>query len=458
MEYLNIPYQVKHPPVLDPGFVPFGVWGEAYLAGAKKPIAIAIARPDGHITVRHSFIRGTESSAEADYRYVERYVKFLLWAVGGCRIYVCGCPEIAGRLQEAYNPDGERNFEAVFFKRIYEQPFTLISASLEECPQPHESPRPIIGGHLDGCRIGFDASGYDCKVAAVIDGNCVFSREITWSPKTQADPEYHYRHIVDALSSAAQKMPQVDAIGISSAGIFTGNSPMAANLFMKVPRERWEEVKTIYTRAASQIGDMPLAVVNDRDVTALSVAMSTGAGSLMGLSLGVGEAVGYADKVQNVLGWINELSMAPVDLNEEAPHEELSMDIGAGNNYFSQDAVIRLAAKAGIELDAEMSQDEKLIFIQQLIAKDDPRAQAIYETIGQYLAYTLVLYSKFYELRHLMLLGRVTAGKGGEIILNRAGRVLAGEFPELACKLHIPDEKSRRVGQSVAAASLPKIG
>ncbi len=459
MEYLGINYNLKHPPVLDPGFIPFGLWGESYLSSARKPVAIAIERPDGHITVRSTFIRGSESSREADLRYMERYVKFLLWSVGGSKVYICGCPEIAKQLKEMYSPEGERNFECVFFRKIYEQPLQILDLPLADCPKPKDGPRPIIGGHLEGCRIGFDASGTDVKVAAVTDGNCVFTRRLPWNPKNQEDPDYHYGIICSALKDAAAKLPQVDAIGISSAGILVGNAPMAATLFMKVPKERWEDVKTVYTRAAATIGDMPLAVVNDRDVTALSAAMSMGAANLMGFSIGVGQAIGYADKDQTVSGRINELSMAPIDLNEEAPAEELSMDVGAGNQYFSAGAVIRLAAKAGIELDPEMDTDEKLVAVQQLMALDDPRAQAVYETIGQYLAYTLVLYSKFYDIRHLMLLGRVTTGKGGEKILRSCQTVLSDEFPALQEKLHIflSDENTYRVGQAVAAASLPTL-
>jgi hypothetical protein len=44
-------------------------------------------------------------------------------------------------------------------------------------------------------------------------------------------------------------------------------------------------------------------------------------------------------------------------------------------------------------------------------------------------------------------------------MLEGAKEVLRSEFPELAERIHIqlPDEKSRRVGQSIAAASLPVI-
>ena len=50
--------------------------------------------------------------------------------------------------------------------------------------------------------------------------------------------------------------------------------------------------------------------------------------------------------------------------------------------------------------------------------------------------------------------------KRTDTILENANKVLEGEFPELfgSINVHLPDEKSRRTGQSVAAASLPTIG
>jgi predicted NBD/HSP70 family sugar kinase len=255
-------------------------------------------------------------------------------------------------------------------------------------------------------------------------------------------------------------MPRVDGIGVSSAGVFIGNAPMISSLFIKVPRSRWDEVKTIYDRAAAEIGNVPVVVANDGDVTALAGAMGMDCGSIMGIAMGTSEAVGYVDKDKNVLGWISELAFAPVDLNEGAMADEWSTDIGVGCKYFSQDAVIKLAPKAGIELDPELTPAEKLKAVQELMENDDPRAQAIFETIGIYLAYTVVLYTKFYDVEHIMVLGRVMSGKGGETILNNCKLVLQDEFPALYEKLEVmlPDEKTRRVGQSVAAASLPDIG
>ena len=458
MQYLGIEYQMKHPPKLDPQFIPFGVWRAAYLKDAKKPIAIAVERDKGRVSVHHTCIHGTPEMAEADYRYVERYVKFLLWSTGGFRVSICGCSELAKRLQKAYTPEGERQFDFTFVNQLYERDLEILDLPLEECPAANEVAESM-GGHMDGCRIGFDAGGSDRKVSAVIDGECVYSEEVVWFPKLQEDPDYHFGHIVDAFKTAASKMPRVDAIGVSSAGTFIGNAPMVASLFIKVPRSNWDKVKSIYDRAAKEIGDVPIVVANDGDVSALAGAMGLGVGNIMGIAMGTSEAVGYVDKDKNVLGWINELAFAPVDLNKDAMADEWSTDIGVGCKYFSQDAVIKLAPAAGIELDPELSPAEKLKVVQGLMAQDDPRAAAIFETIGAYLAYTVVLYSQFYNIEHMMMLGRVMSGKGGDTILRVCNEILAEEFPDLAakCEVMLPDEKTRRVGQSVAAASLPSL-
>ena len=458
MEYLGIQYEMKHVPVLDPGFVPFGVWMDAYEKNATKPIAIAVERNDAQVSVRRTCIHGTPEMREADYRYVERYVKFLLWSIGGFKVSVCGCSELTQKLQAAYSPDGDRAFDYDFFQKLYERPLEIIDLPLESCPASNEEPKPI-GGHMDGCRIGFDAGGSDRKVSAVIDGECVYSEEVVWHPKKNPDPNYQYEGILDSFRTAASKMPRVDAIGVSSAGVFIGNAPMISSIFYCVPRDRWDEVKTVFDRAAAEIGDVPILVANDGDVSALAGAMGMGVGSLMGLAMGTSEAVGYVDKDKNVLGWISELAFAPVDLSRDAMQDEWSTDFGVGCKYFSQDAVIKLAPRAGIELDPALTPAEKLKVVQKLMEADDVRAQKVFTDIGVYLAYALQQYSKFYDIRCLMLLGRVMSGKGGDTILATCQKVLAEQFPELAAKVNVtlPDEKTRRVGQSVAAASLPAI-
>ena len=458
MEYLGISFEMKHTPVLDPEFIPFGVWAEEYLKGATQPIAIAVEKNEGYVSVHQTKIYGTAEMAEADYRYVERYVKFLLWSIGGFKVHVCGCSELTKRLQKAYVPSGERAFDYDFFQKLYEQELQIIDLPLDQCPASNETPKPI-GGHLEGCRIGFDAGGSDRKVSAVIDGETVYSEEVVWHPKKNPDPTYQYEGILDSFRTAASKMPRVDAIGVSSAGVFIGNAPMISSIFYCVPRERWDEVKTVFDRAAAAIGDVPIVVANDGDVSALAGAMGMGVGSIMGMAMGTSEAVGYVDKDMNVLGWISELAFAPVDLNEDAMADEWSTDIGVGCKYFSQDAVIKLAPRIGIELDENLSPAEKLKVVQGLMEADDPRAQKVFESIGAYLAYTVVLYAQFYDLRHLMMLGRVMSGKGGDTIMSVCQKILADEFPALNEKVEVivPDEKTRRVGQSVAAASLPAI-
>ena len=459
MKYLGIEYSLKHLPELDEGFIPFGVWSEAYLKGATQPLAIAVERDKGHISVRETKIYGTPDMAEADYRYVERFVKFLLWSIGGFRVYICGCSEIAQRLQKAYTPDGERQFDFTFVGQLYERDLEILDLPYDKCPAANEEALPI-GGHMEGCRIGFDAGGSDRKVSAVIDGEPVYSEEVVWFPKLNEDPTYQYNEILAAFRTAASKMPRVDAIGVSSAGVFIGNAPMISSIFYKVPRSEWDYVKTVFDRAAAEIGpNVPILVANDGDVSALAGAMGLGKGNLMGMAMGTSEAVGYVDKDQNVLGWINELAFAPVDLQEDAMQDEWSTDYGVGCKYFSQDAVIKLAPRAGIELDPQPSPAEKLKVVQGLMEADDPRAQAVFRSIGAYLAYAVVQYSQFYDIEHLMMLGRVMSGKGGDTILQVCNDILKEEYPELAakCEVMLPDEKTRRVGQSVAAASLPAI-
>lgn len=457
MNYLGIDFDIKNRPLLDETFIPFGVWMTEYLKGAEHPIAIAVEREDGKISVRESKIRG-EEFAEANYRYVERLVKFELWSIGGFKVYIKGADDIAAKLSKAYRPGGEREFDYGFVNDVYEKDLEIIACTDDTFPQSNEAPAKI-GGHMKGCRIGFDAGGSDRKVSAVIDGESVYSEEVVWYPKVTEDPTYHFNEIVTAFKTAASKMPRVDAIGVSSAGTFVGNSPMVASLFIKVPRDRREEVKSIYDRAGNEIGDVPLVVANDGDVTALAGFMSTGHGGILGIAMGTSEAVGYVNHDGNVLGWINELAFAPVDLQVSAMQDEWSHDFGVGCKYFSQDAVIKLAPKAGIELDEDLTPAEKLKVVQAKAEEGHAGALDIFRSIGVYLAHTLVLYSQFYKIETLLVLGRVASGVGGDLVISECNRVLSEEYPELAEQINVtlPDEMMRRVGQSVAAASLPAL-
>ena len=457
MNYLGIDYSVKNMPALDPGFIPFGVWAKAYLKEAARPFKIAVERENGLTSVFETKLRGSEF-AEANYRYAERFVKMLLWSVGGWKVSLCGDEAIAKRMQEEYRAGGKWEFDVGFMQDVYERPFEIVISDEARFPAACEQTRRV-GGHTNGCRIGFDAGGSDWKVSAVVDGKTVYSEEVVWHPKTSADPQYQFDGIVTAFKTAASKMPRVDGIGVSSAGTFVGNAPMVSSLFIKVPRERREEVKTIYDRAAKEIGDVPIVVANDGDVTALAGYMSLDKGCVMGLAMGTSEAVGYVDAEGNILGWFNELAFAPVDLNEHAMRDEWSGDLGVGCKYFSQDAVAKLAPAAGIALSEHLTPAEKLKEVQKLAEGGNPYALAIFDSIGVQLAHTLSLYEMFYDIRNLLVLGRVASGIGGERIVSECQRVLNEEYPELSRKLRVmlPDENFRRVGQSMAAASLPDI-
>lgn len=393
---------------------------------------------------------------EWNFRIAERLAKTILWVVGGYKISVSGSKKIYEGLKKAYTADGTRAFDVDFMSGVYEKPFEVVWLEKDEIPaQKNCSLR--VGGYLKGCRIGFDAGGSDRKVSAVIDGKVVYSEEVVWHPKTTEDPHYHYNEILTAMKTAASKMPRVDCIGVSSAGVYVDNKIMVASLFIKVDKKKYGDyVKNMYINIAKEMGNIPLEVANDGDVTALAGSIDLNDNRVLGIAMGTSEAVGYINKDGGINGWLSELAFVPVDFNEGAMADEWSGDVGVGCKYFSQDAVIKLAEAGGYRFKDGATPAEKLKEIQALMEKDDPLARQIYEDIGVYLAYTLPFYAKFYDMKHVLLLGRVTGGKGGNILLDSCKKVLEEEYPEFAeLDISLPDEKNKRVGQSIAAASLP---
>ena len=457
--------KVKAP--LDPGFMPMSIVYRDFEAAVKaeggEPLTIGLERNDGLTSVfTVEVYKDGTGHDEENHDFVERIVKTLLWVRGGYKIIIAGSKVIADRIKEDYSEGGIRAFDAKFMSEVYESAFEVINVPFEKAPVANETAAPV-GRHLDGCRIGFDAGGSDRKVSSVVEGEATYSEEVVWFPKLQNDPQYHYEGIMDAMKTAASKMPRVDAIGVSTAGVVIGNRIMTSSLFLKVKNENPEAfetvVKNIYTDIAKELGDVPIEVANDGDVTALAGAMDLGDTNVLGIAMGTSEAGGYVDGNGNITGWLNELAFVPADFNKNAMVDEWSGDYGCGVKYFSQDAVIKLAPAAGIELDESASPAEKLKVVQGLMAKGDERAAKIYETIGSYFGYAVAYYALFYDIKHVLLMGRVSSGEGGNILYKTAQKALSEEFPELAEKItiHLPDESSRRVGQSIAAASLPKI-
>ncbi len=455
-------------PKLDPDFLPAFVWTREYQKAAKahlesRALTLIVQRPKGQSwTYSATVFPNLPEYLELTQRYLERLVKFLLWAWGGSRVQVVGAPEHLAELGKVYSDKGERAFDNDFLgTQCFGEELTFsasgsISHGLEG-PVPSGTPVSRI---LKGCRIGFDLGGSDRKCAALIDGEVVFSEEVKWSPYFESDPSYHWEGIQHSLERAASHLPRVDAIGGSAAGIYIDNEPRVGSLFRGVAKSDFEDgVRLIFHRLKEKWGNVPFEVVNDGDVTAIAGALAVDEPSVLGVAMGTSQAVGYVGSDFEITGWLNELAFAPVDYRGDAPIDEWSGDRGCGVQYFSQQAVARLLPSAGIEVPEGMAFPEQLENLQELMAADDKRASEVYDTIGVYLGYALAHYADFYEIRHLIVLGRVTSGAGGELILQRAREVLREECPELLenIVLQPADEKMKRHGQAVAAASLPKI-
>ncbi|MCC6153829.1 MAG: ROK family protein, partial [Candidatus Hydrogenedentes bacterium] len=298
-------------PILDEGFRPAVLANHAFKKeveafGAGIPLVLGLERADGSVSRFESrvFPEG-HARANANLMYVERIVKFLLWQRGGWKVYVGGPKSIGAYIAKCYSPEGARAFDYQFMGQdVYEHTFTVVSCNPEDVPAEKETTRPL-GRHLDGYRIGFDLGASDRKVSAVVNGEAIFSEEVVWEPRKHSDPNYHYNEILAVLKSAASKMPRVDAIGGSSAGVIINSRPMIASLFRSVPKERFGEVHDIFLRIREEFG-VPVEVVNDGEVTALAGSMSLEDNGVLGIALGSSEAGGYVTMDGNITGWLNE--------------------------------------------------------------------------------------------------------------------------------------------------------
>lgn len=450
---------------LDPGFLPAARWTQAYQrhvadSPQARPVRLALLRPDGSGSVYDTRICG-DSHAHADtVLHLDRLIKFLLWQRGASRVVIEGADACVPELAARYTAVGERHFDADFFgASVFGSPFVL-EAGVVTGRDIAESPVSGIGRHLDGCRVGFDLGGSDRKCAAVRDGEVVFAEEVEWDPYFETDPAYHIAGINDSIARAAAHLPRVDAIGGSAAGVYVDNEVRIASLFRGISSADFESsVRPIFQQLGSQWGDVPVIVINDGEVTALAGSMAMNQNAVLGLAMGTSQAVGYVTPSGHVTNWLNELAFAPVDYRTNGPADEWSCDQGCGVQYFSQQAVARLAPLAGLHYPADMPFPEQLIEVQKAMASGDERAAAIYRCIGVYLGWSVIHYDAFYELTTLLLLGRVTSGEGGALMIDEARSVLTAEAPEIASRvsLQTPDERSKRLGQAVAAASLPVL-
>lgn len=452
-------------PELDPGFRPLVLasrqaQSDALETGKAAPLDIALERSPHSVTRHRTWLFPQDHpSSSWNFRLAERTIKFLLWSRGGWRVHLAGDVALAALLQRHYRETTHGQFDAVLMgERIFAKPFEILSVDHGQLPAESETTQKL-GGNWEGCRIGFDLGASDIKVAAVQDGQVLFSEEFRWDPRPQKDPQWHFDQIQNVLRTAASHLPRVDAIGGSSAGVIVDNEVRVASLFRGVPEPLFQtRVRSLFREIRKAWGDVPLEVVNDGEVTALAGSMSLETTGVLGIAMGSSLAAGYVGREGNITPWLNELAFAPVDARNDAPFDEWSNDRGCGALFFSQQAVGRLLPASGLGLSESLPLPDRLVGVQKAMKDGDDRAARIYRTLGVCLGYAAAQYREFYDYDHLLLLGRVTSGQGGDLILEQARNVLATEFPELRIQLHMPDEKQKRHGQAMAAASLPGLG
>lgn len=458
----NISLKVKNN--LDKYFLPASIWNREYRRlvsefGEAKKVSIVVNRLNGICTCKTIEILPYDGVNKViTLKYVERLVKAMLWICGGWKLEIFGCDELANDLEKIYSKDGVRSFDIKLMgQKIYDKDFCVKTLQEEKDSSELKSK---LGGNFDGCRIGFDLGGSDRKCAALIDGKVVHLEEVKWNPYFEKDPQFHIDGIRDSIMRAARKLPRIDAIGGSAAGIYVDNRVRVASLFRGVSEKDFDNrIKNIFYDLKEEFSGIPFIVANDGDVTALAGSYIFGRNGMLGISMGTSQAGGYVTKSGAILDWLNELAFVPIDYSDIAPMDEWSGDIGCGVQYFSQQCLPRLMKNAGIDFDSKTPLPELLEYLQDLMLKGDSKSEKIYESIGIYLGYAIPHYAEFYELESVLLLGRLSSGIGIDIITNNAKKVLDLEFPHLKKDIEIilPDEKFKRLGQAVVAASLPKL-
>ncbi len=400
-------------------------------------------------------IPASRESDPAVLQLAERCVKTVLWAAGGWKLWLSGPAAVCDFVEAAYAAGGPRQFDRDMMERVYDRPMTTQRCGADEVPQTRDKLQ-TGGTSWQGCRIGFDLGASDFKIAAVEEGEVRFNDEFPWDPRNATDPDYHYNMLSEGLRKAAEHLPRVDAIGGSSAGIVVANRLRVASLLRAIPAEHYAEAQSLFKRVEAD-WKVPVEVANDGDVTALAAYLTEGSTGVLGVAMGSSEAVGFIDRAGALTGRLNELAFAPVDLAPDAPADEWSGDTGVGAMYFSQDAVNRLALHYGLKYEDSVILPERLVDIQNRMIAGEAVAKQIYVNIGTYLGHAIAWYHEFYDYSDMLVLGRVTTGSGGDLLLETAIETVKAEYPDLAdLKVRMPDEKAKRLGQSVAAAAIAR--
>jgi len=480
MEILLVRPEVPAP--LDPNFAPLILAKRNYLAkvkGTTQFLEWALPRADGCARYKLPVFDESNEYVEASIYLAGVLIQEMIWQRSAAALFLAGPRKICEALKAAYSIGGAYEFEARQMPMVCgtpNSPFAVFVTKPEQLPPAKDTPQ-VCGKDADGCRLAFDLGKSDIKTVAVMDNQVVYSKETEWDV-TNPDPEYHYTAIMKALSIAKDALPKVDAIGGSATGTVSGkNEATWCDIFPNVPPDVYKaKVVNIFNRMAKDLaGDVPLKVINDGEVTALAAVQKIGKGNVLGISMGSSEGGGYADADGNLLGWINEMCYIKLDLNPEAPTDPWSKGAhrGLSHMYLGQRGATKLAAKAGVKVPEnyvyphpdmctikheDHAQCLKLIQKAMANPSETDYVKDLYVTVGVYLGYALAQYCEFYAIDHVMILGRVSKGAGGDLMLETAKKVLQREFPEYAhIEFHTADDHFKAVGQCIAAAALPEI-
>ncbi len=384
--------------------------------------------------------------------YVDRLLKSFLWIVGGNGLFLKGPKWLVNIISERYQKTGARSFDRQFFERIFKQDFFITSDESEFLVAEEKLEMPWLvsneGLQVNSLKqkelkyenvIGLDLGASLLEVSALHRGKLLFQAKKSWTPKRQNSPAYHYEEISKAIHEAKAALSGLDFIGISSPGVVLNNQIRESSLFRKIPLDKTAELKELFPKISERFGHVPYRLVNDGEVSALAGRQVCGGTGILSLTFGTSLGAGYINPDGEFTNRTNELAFVPVDVGDRALEDEWSKDTGVGVSYFSQDAAIKLAKRAGIDFRAFKTEQEAFRHITLLLEEDDPRAKEVFRDMGIYLAYTIPFYREWYDFSHLFLQGGVMAGEHGKIIRKTASELVEIEFPELAGSLSLID-------------------
>jgi len=476
--------KVKAP--LDPGFAPVVLAKREYRAAVKacstaETFHFALVRADGCARGELLAFPEDDKRYEATVILAGVMIQETIWRCGASSLQLAGPASLCETLKTAFSKGGIYEFEADVMPKANGTPdkvFEVTIVSEADMPAAKDSPQEC-GKSAGGSRLAFDLGKSDIKTVAIKDGEVLDSAETEWDV-TAVDPQYHFDAIVAAMkktiaNAEAKGFGKIQAVGGSATGtVSADNEATWCDIFPNVPQDVYKEkVVDIFKRISKEVaGDVPLKVINDGEVTALAAVQKISKGNVMGISMGSSEGGGYANADGNLMGWINELCYIKLDMNPEAPTDPWSKGAhrGLSHMYLGQRGATKLAHKI-----CEVPENYKyphpdmctikhedhaqcLKLVQKAMVDNPEKASDLYRTCGVYLGYGLALYAEHYKIDHVMILGRVSKGAGGDLMLKTASEVLETEFPEIPkIEFHTADDHFKAVGQCIAAAALPTI-